>query len=241
MIRAMPLVALTLRGLLDRRRTWLMMLLAAMPVLTALAVALASGPRFTASVFDTLIVRTVLPLIALVFGTAALGSELEDHTIIYLLTKPIRRVRIFLAKGAVAVGLTAALVVPATLLTGLVAASITPRLSSVAIGYAIAVGIGGAAYVLAFLTLSTFTSRALALGLGYVLLWEGILSGLLDGTRMLSIRQATLGLAAELSGRPPRQAVIDGEAAVAILAVTIVGAIVLGSWRLSRFELSGGD
>ncbi len=241
MIRTMPIVGLTLRGLLDRRRTWLMVLLAAMPVLTTLAVVLAGGPLFTANVFDTLVVRTVVPLIALVFGTAALGSDLEDGTIVYLLTKPIRRLRIFLAKGAVAVGLTVALLVPATLLTGLVAASVSPDLTSVAIGYAIAVAIGGAAYVLAFLTLSTFTSRALAIGLGYVLLWEGILAGLLEGTRMLSIRQATLGLAAEISGVPPRQAVIDGGPAIAILTVTIVGAIALGSWRLSRFQLRGSD
>ena len=56
MIRAMPLVALTLRGLLDRRRTWLMVLLAAMPVLTALAVALAS----LAYIFVLALTRQVL-------------------------------------------------------------------------------------------------------------------------------------------------------------------------------------
>ena len=40
---------------------------------------------------DGLVVRIVLPLVALVFGTAALGSELEDGTAVHLLTKPIRR------------------------------------------------------------------------------------------------------------------------------------------------------
>ena len=80
------------------------------------------GRRSSAErIFDQLIVRTVLPLIALVFGTAALGTELEDGTIVFLLTKPVRRFRIVLAKGVVAAGLTAALIVPATVLTGLVA------------------------------------------------------------------------------------------------------------------------
>ena len=38
MIGSMPIVALTLRGLVDRRRFWLMVLLAAAPVLIALLV-----------------------------------------------------------------------------------------------------------------------------------------------------------------------------------------------------------
>jgi hypothetical protein len=38
MIRSMPVVAITLRNLVDRRRFWLMVLLAAVPVLIALVV-----------------------------------------------------------------------------------------------------------------------------------------------------------------------------------------------------------
>ena len=53
--------------------------------------------------------------------------------------------------------------------------------------------VGGSAYAAAFVTLSVFTSRAFLVGLAYVLIWEGVLSGLLEGTRFLSIRQATLG------------------------------------------------
>ena len=136
-------------------------------------------------IFDQLIVRTVLPLIALVFGTAALGTELEDGTIVFLLTKPIRRFRIVLAKGVVAAGLTAALIVPATVLTGLVATSQQASLVSSTVAYAIAAAVGGTAYALGFLALSSFTSRALAIGLGYVLLWEGVLSGLFEGTQRL--------------------------------------------------------
>jgi len=101
-----PIVALTLRGLLDRRRTWLMLALAAVPVLL---VGLAAGfgdAQIEPADFDSLIVQLVLPLIALVFGTAAIGSELEEGTIVFLLTKPIRRARIVTSKGIVVAGLT---------------------------------------------------------------------------------------------------------------------------------------
>ncbi len=241
MIRAMPIVALTLRSLVDRRRFWLMVLLAAVPVLMAIVGSIFGGDVFSRRIFDQLIVRTVLPLIALVFGTAALGTELEDGTIIFLLTKPIRRFRIVLAKGVVAAGLTAALIVPATVLTGLVAASQQASLVSSTVAYAIAAAVGGTAYALGFLALSSFTSRALAIGLGYVLLWEGVLSGLFEGTQVFSVRQATLGLAEMLQGADDAGETIGGVTSVVVLGAVILGSLALATWRLSRYQLRGGD
>ncbi len=241
MIRAMPIVALTLRNLVDRRRFWLMVLLAAVPVLMAVVGAVFGGDLFSRRIFDQLIVRTVLPLIALVFGTAAMGSELDDGTIVFLLTKPIRRARIVVAKGAVAAGLTAALIVPATVLTGLAATSQEASLAGSTAAFAIAAAVGGTAYALGFLALSSFTSRALAIGLGYVLLWEGVLSGLFEGTRVFSVRQATTGLAAMLQGGEGVRDTLDGPTSVVILGTVIVGSLWLASWRLSRYQLRGGD
>jgi ABC-2 type transport system permease protein len=241
MIRSMPVVALTLRSLVDRRRFWLMVLLAAVPVLIALVGRAFGGDLFSERIFDQLVIRTVLPLIALVFGTAALGSELDDGTIVYVLSTPIRRVRIVLAKGVVAAGLTVALIVPATLLTGLVAASADSSLAGPAAAYALAAAIGGTAYALGFLALSSFTSRALAVGLGYVLLWEGVLSGLFEGTQTFSIRQATLGLAAELSEAGAAADTVGGTSSMVTLTLVIVSSLTLATWRLSRFQLRGGD
>jgi ABC-2 type transport system permease protein len=236
MIGRAPIVAMTMRSLLDRRRFWLMVLLAAFPVLIALGVAIWADDGVGTELFDGLLFAAVVPLIALVFGTGALGSELEDGTIVYVLTKPIGRWRIVLAKSLVAAGLTAALVVPATALTGLIASSGL----EVTVAYAIAAGVGGTAYALGFLTLSSFTSRALAIGLGYVLLWEGVLADLLPGTGMFSVRQATQGLADELQGIESTSAV-SGSTAIVVLAVVILGSLVLATWRMSRYQLRGGD
>ncbi len=241
MIRSMPVVAITLRSLLDRRRFWLMLLLAAAPVAITLLGRTLGDVGFGRQVLDRLIVQAVLPLIALVFGTGALGSELEDGTIVYLLAKPGRRARIMLAKGVVAAGLTAALVVPATLLTGLIVATYRDGFIGPTLAYAAAAAVGGTAYALGFMTLSSVTSRALAIGLGYVLLWEGVLAGLLPGTQAFSIRQATLGLADALQGDAGRGAALDPTTSVIVLAVVIVGSWLLGSWRLSRYQLRGGD
>ena len=241
MIRTMPVVAITLRSLVDRRRFWLMLLLAAVPVLITVLGSTLGDVAFSEQIFDRLIVQTVLPLIALVFGTGALGTEFEDGTIVYLLTKPTRRFRIVLAKGAVAAGLTAALVVPATLLTGFVAATEDSAIVAPTVAYAIAVAVGGTAYALAFLALSSFTSRALAIGLGYVLIWEGILAGLLPGTQTFSIRQATLGLADALQDGGTASETLDSSTSAVVLGLVIVGSLALASWRLSRYQLRGGD
>jgi len=241
MIGTLPVVALTLRGLVDRRRFWFMVLLAAVPVVIALLVRAFSDESFSERAFDQLLVRSVLPLIALVFGTAALGTELEDGTIVYLLSKPVRRFRIVLAKGFVAAGLTAALMIPATFLVGLIASSQDSSLAGPAVAFGIAIVAGGSAYALAFLALSAFTSKALAIGLGYVLLWEAILAGLFEGSRVFSIRQATLGLAAQLSGSGGGSETIDGTTSMVVLGLIIAGSLAIATWRLSRYQIRGGD
>jgi ABC-2 type transport system permease protein len=238
-IAAMPLVGVTLRGLLDRRRTWLMLGLVSLPVLIALVLRVAGGRAGAPQVLDTLLIRTVMPLVALVFGTAALGSELEDGTAVYLMVKPIPRWRILAAKLAVAAGLTVALVVPSAVATALVRAGLTPASVEIAVGFGIAIALGATAYASVFVTLSAFTTRALVIGLVYVLIWEGILAGLFEGVRFLSIRQATLGVASALSGRDPGLPPLDPIASLTILGAALLGAIALGTWRLARFEVRG--
>ena len=240
MIARMPIVGVTLRGLLGRRRTLLMLLLVALPVLIALLVRLADSRMEVDRILDTMLVRTVLPLVALVLGTAALGSELEDGTAVYLMIKPLPRWRIVAAKMLVGAGLTVALVVPSAILTGLLAGG-TGSAIGTTFGFAVAAGIGGAAYACVFVGLSAFTSRALVLGLGYTLIWEGVLAGLLEGTRFLSIRQATLGIAHGLAGRPAEQASLDPGLSAVIVTAAVAGAFVLGSIRLARFEIRGAD
>ncbi len=60
-----------------------MALLAAMPILLGLLVRANDNDlslRILGQTLDGIVIRTVLPLIALVFGTAALGAELDDGT-----------------------------------------------------------------------------------------------------------------------------------------------------------------
>ena len=235
------LVTVTLRGLLGRRRIVLMVVLAALPVLVGLLIRLGGGRSDAPEILDSLVIRTVLPLIALVIGTATIGSEIEDGTVVFLLAKPIARWRVALAKLTVAAGLTAALTVPPIVLTGLLVGGFGGTSVATAFGFALAAIVGGTAYAVAFAALGVVTTRALVVGLGYTLLWEGVLAGLLDGTRFLSIRQATLGVAAALTGEDAGVGVLEPVVAAAILVVVIVGGFLLTARALARFQVRSAD
>jgi len=235
------LVVVTLRGLLGRRRILLMALLAVLPILVGLLIRLGGGRSDAPEILDTLVIRTVLPLIALVIGTATIGSEIEDGTAVYLLAKPIARWRIAFAKLGVAAGLTAALTVPPIVVTGLLVAGFGGESLATAFGFALAAIAGGTAYAVAFAALGVVTTRALVVGLGYTLLWEGVLAGLLDGTRFLSIRQGTLGVAAALTGDDVGVDVLEPVVSVLILVVVVVGGYLLTTRALSRFQVRSAD
>ena len=235
------LVTVTLRGLLGRRRIVLMVVLAALPVLVGLLIRLGGGRSDAPEILDSLVIRTVLPLIALVIGTSTIGSEIEDGTAVFLLAKPIARWRIALAKLAVAAGLTAALTVPPIVVSGLLVGGFGGTSVATAFGFALAAIAGGTAYAVAFAALGVVTTRALVVGLGYTLLWEGVLAGLLDGTRFLSIRLATLGVAAALTGEDVGVDVLEPVVAAAILVVVIVGGFLLTARALARFQVRSAD
>lgn len=230
----------TLRALLGRRRTILMLLLAGIPIVVGLIVrANGRGVPDVGSTLDGLVIRVVLPLVALVFGTAALGSELEDGTAVHLLTKPIRRSTIVLAKIAVAGTLTAAMLVPSTMLAGILLAR--PGSDPLETTYALAIGVlaGSYLYVAIFVALSIVTSRGLLIGLGYALIWEGILAGLLPGSQVFSVREYVRGIAQILS--PEAIESVVGTGAALYAAIALVAATVIASLRLAAYEVRGSD
>jgi ABC-2 type transport system permease protein len=227
---------LTLRQLLGRGRTILLGLLALLPVLLAVAYRIGSEDtdqqRWVAQVLlEGLVVTTVLPLTALVYGTAALGAEIEDGTAVYLLAKPVPRSRIVAGKLLAAWALTAATVLASGLVAGAIGLAGAPQ-DGLLLGFGVALVLGSLVYVALFLLLSIATSRALIAGLVYVFVWEGLINGLFAGTRLLSIRHYTLGVADLLTSVPA--AVFDAKLAPAPALVLIALLCATCVWRAIR-------
>ena len=239
-----PVIAgITLRQLLSRRRTLLLVLLGLVMVLVSLALRLGgeerNALRNTARVLDFVGVRTLMPLVALIFGTGALGSELDDGTAVYLLTKPVRRATTLLTKLIVAIGCSLLLTCLPFVVAGVLAAGGLG--DGLVIGFALAAVAGTALYCAIFVTLSLFTRRALIIGLVYVLVWEGLLAGLFPGTQTFSVRQQTLSFADALAGVPTSVFHADlalGTATI-VAVILLVGATLLGIRRLARIEIAG--
>jgi ABC-2 type transport system permease protein len=237
----MAIATVTLRALIGRRRTLLMLLVAGAPVLLGLIIR-ADGPRPRALVpaLEGLIITTILPLIALIFGTAALGSELDDGTAVHVLTKPIPRWTIIVPKLVVAAGLTALLVVPSTLLAGILIGGTGSHELGVTFAFALAALIGSFVYGAIFIALSAATSRGLIIGLAYSLIWEGVLAGALPGTQLFSVREYLRGIVSVIGPQGTLTSIVGGQGILlAVVAFAVV--TVLASLRLARFEIRGAD
>ncbi|MCC7365317.1 MAG: ABC transporter permease [Dehalococcoidia bacterium] len=263
---------LTSRQLLGKKRTLLFGLLALMPVVLAFVFRLAANDLgYTASDADsrvflpddaqwvasallaTIIVGSLLPLAALIFSTAALGSEIEDGTAVYLLSKPVPRWQILLPKLVVAWLVTCLFVVPPAVIASIVAFGADPEAFpasarnrvgdanelGIILGFSIAIIAGAALYTTMFTFLSIATTRAFIIGLVYVFLWEGIVTRLFTGTRIFSVRQYSLGIA-ELFGNMDT-AIFDARLGgiAAVLLMLAAGALCywFGLRRLQRWEI----
>lgn len=240
------IIQVTARQVLGRRRTLLMLAGAALPILIAVLYTFNNGgpddpspERFTANtLMGGLVTYLVLPIVAAVFGTAVLGAEIEEGTAVYLLSKPISRAQIVVSKLLVAWLATVVVVVPAAAIAAVVALEGSDG-DGISLAFAVALTAGSLAYSAFFVLLSIVTSRALIVGLLYAFIWEGVVTNLFDGTRLLSIREFTLSIADALTSvrASAFEADLGPVQGVLLTAAVIVGATAYASRRLERFEI----
>lgn len=100
---------ITVRGLFGRRR---FLLLLPLPVLLVGLAVLSRGlgvepTDWGPPVLVGLGLAVVLPVVSLIVGTGVLGAEIDDGTVVHVLTTPLPRSQIVLPKLAVAAGVTA--------------------------------------------------------------------------------------------------------------------------------------
>src|SRR5215813_5286908 len=112
---------------------------------------------------------------------------------------------------------------------------------SVVISKFIAAGalVASVAYNALFVLLSILTTRAIAVGLLYLLVWEGLLGNLIGGVRVLSIGQYSVSVANSIAKTSALNARLTSQTAIIMaVAVTIVSLAIAGR-RLSAFALKG--
>lgn len=236
---------LTFRQLFTRRRLVTTALFALAPLAIALffrtnAAHNNQNPlQFLRDLYSGIVAFVLLPLAAVLFGTAAFGGEIDDGTIVYLLVKSLPRWQVVLSKYVVAVLSTIALTVVAIVLPWL-ALGATPDTTTLLEAFAVAVSLGAALYCAIFVTLGMTSKRALVLGLLYIVVLEITLSPNVPGLKSLSVREYVMTVVGKLAAGVP--GVTAG--AVSIDTVWTMGAIILlgglaaGIRWLSRYEMA---
>jgi ABC-2 type transport system permease protein len=227
---------ITARGLFGRRR---FLLLLPLPVLLIGLVVLAQAtggeaPDIADVVLVGLGIAVVLPIMALVVGAGVLGSEIEDGTAVHILTKPLPRHEIILAKLAVAAGVT----VVSTAIPMFIAGVLTDSVK-LGIGVALGTAVGAVTYSALFMLLSLVSRRPVLIGLAYILIWEGLLTNLISGTRVLSVQQYSIAVADRVAESDLLTGRVSLPVALVMAAVLTVGATVFAIDRLRSFTLAG--
>jgi ABC-2 type transport system permease protein len=232
------IMRLTLRGALSRKRA----LLFAVPAIlligfSAVFKATAHGSSWPPVLLGQ-IGYLVLALTALVVGGSVLGAEVEDGSIVHLLATPVSRRTVVLSKYAVAVGLTITFAAVPEYLAGAIAIGAASKL---AIGLFVGAVAGSFFYNALFVMLTAVfsPSRALAIGLLYVLLWEGLLASLVGGVALLSAQHYSLAIANSISPNSALHANLTAGTGIGMGVAVSAVALVLAVNRLSAFSIKG--
>ncbi|MEV4432091.1 ABC transporter permease subunit [Streptomyces sp. NPDC049585] len=236
-----PTVArLTYRGLLGRRRA---VVLFALPAL--LLVLSAAVRAFTGADDDTAVnvlggfaLATMVPLVGVVAGTGAIGPEIDDGSVVYLLAKPVPRTTVVLTKLVVAIGVSIAFTALPTLLAGFL---LNGNSQQIAVAYAAAAAAASVAYSALFLLLGVVTRHAVVAGLVYALVWESLFGNLIPGARTLSVQQWALSLAQRIGADGVITSDVRLPVAVTLLAVVTVAATTYAVHRMKSLTLAGEE
>ena len=177
----------------------------------------------------------LLPLTALIIGTSVLGAEIDDGSMIHLLATPVHRSTVVFSKFAVAVVLTIAFAALPELLAGLIATGPSKLAAGIFAGALAAAVIYNAIFVM----VSVLTTRAIAVGLLYLVVWEGLLVNLVSGASELSAGQYSLGIANAIAHDSNLNAHLSLTTAVILGAIVTAVTLTLAVRALSSFSLKG--
>ena len=179
---------LSLGDMLWSRRTIFMALVVGAPVVIALGVRTVialgaplleqtrmTGPSIFGLMIFGLYLRFIIPVLGIFYGTSLIADEVEDKTITYLFTRPIRRGAVLLGKYLAYLGCTISVVLPSVMLVyllivpmhGALGASFLDLLKDLAI-----IAAGLAVYGALFAFVGAKFNRPLLVGLIFIFGWE---------------------------------------------------------------------
>ena len=175
-----------------------------------------------------------VPVVTLVFASAALGDPAEDGTLVYLWLRPVPRWRI--VAGTYLATLTVTL--PLVLVSLGVAAVLSEGGAALVRGTLVSATLGVVAYAGLFTWLGLRVRRALVWGLAYILLWEGFVASAGQTAARLAVRSYTRSVLSRATGIELRLASVS--AVYSVIVPLAIGAVAtaITVLRLRRTEVA---
>jgi ABC-2 type transport system permease protein len=234
-----PTVAgITLRAALGRRRALLYCVPAVVLIAVTAALKASNPPDSTwpGGILGELGMTVMLPVTALIIGTSVLGAEIDEGSIVHLLATPVRRSAIIGSKFVIAAVLTMIFAAVPEFLAALIAHG---GMGKLPLGLLVGALCGSVIYSAIFVMLSAVTTRAIIIGLAYVLIWEALLGAYAGGTHLLSAAQYSLGIANSIAQYKSLNASLSLTTSMVMAVIVTAGTLVFAVRSLSSFALKG--
>lgn len=250
------------REMSRRRRLISLGLISLLPVLVVLAIRLwyndvaVTPQQLLSGLSFDIFLRLLVPIIAMAVGASAIGEQVEEGTIVFSWTRPIRRRAIYLGR------LLAAQLVAASLLSGslvlcfLIMVSnglsiITWEFLRLYLVTFLIIALGSFTYVAVFAAMGTWFRKPVLPAILYAFGWENMVTNIPARVQELSLRFHLQNLvdrpetppedlpgflSALLSATFHRDPVPRWQSVLVLVAVGVVAAVV-GTWLLRHKEL----
>lgn len=137
----------------------------------------------------------VVPIVALVFAAASLGDLREDRTLVYLWLRPMGRAPVVIGAWLASIAVSLLFTLPTLVLSGV----LLDAGSDVVVGAATATAVGVVAYSALFLLLGLLVRNGVIWGVGYVLMWEGLIAQFGTATARVAVRGYTRSILASIT------------------------------------------
>ena len=237
---------LTLRMLLGRRRALLLLalplVLLVLSLIVRATVSADSREDVAVGLLGTFALATLVPLLGVIAGTGAIGPEIDDGSIVYLLAKPLNRHSIVVSKLVVAIAVVTVFAAAPVFVAGLI---LTGTADQLWLGFGFAALVAGVAYSALFLLLAVLTRNAVVVGLIYALVWETVVGSFVPGAQALSIQQWSLVVTRAVVGDRADDldvtAAVRPEIAIPLLIAMTVAATWFAGSRLRSLRLAGDE
>ena len=181
-----------------KKRTILFSLLSFTPVLLIFIVKILeiakphssiSASHLYPNVIVAFYIQFIIEILAIFFGSSIIDEEVDNKTLVYLNTKPIEKVAVFIGKFLSYLTIILSMVIMGLIFTFLIAYFNNNMIGRVGelIKYLYASVFAILAYTSIFAMLSTFFKRTAMLGLLFVFGWESIVNYMPGSTQKLTI------------------------------------------------------